>query len=301
LQIISTIQDLVYARTQWSGPIGFVPTMGYLHEGHLALYRQARTENRNLVGSIFVNPIQFAPHEDLNRYPRDLERDLATLERIGVDVVFTPTSEIMYPQGFTTYVTPEGPLATQAESATRPGHFRGVATIVLKLFQLVQPTNVYFGQKDAQQSAVITHMIQDFNMPIRMQALPTIREADGLAMSSRNSYLTPAQRQAATILYQTLQAARTMIEEQPQATPNDILQTMQAMLAREPHLRLDYVEIRDADTFLPLKTLQAPALLLIAAWIGQTRLIDNFVFQADGTWNTGILSSGHSLHKSSTL
>jgi pantoate--beta-alanine ligase len=293
VQIISTIQDLVYARTQWSRLIGFVPTMGYLHEGHLALYRQARTENQTLVGSIFVNPIQFGPHEDLNRYPRNLAQDLATLESLGVDVVFTPSAEAMYPPGFTTFVIPEGPLATQAEGATRPGHFRGVATVVLKLFQLVQPDIVYFGQKDAQQTAVITRMLQDFNMPIKLRALPTIREADGVAMSSRNSYLTPAQRKAATTLYQTLQTGRTTIEAHPHSSPEEIVQTMKDVLAREPEVRLDYVEIRDATTFLPLKTLQPPALLLIAAWIGQTRLIDNFVFQADGRWNTGQFASLH--------
>ena len=290
LQIISTIQDLMNTRTQWSGPVGFVPTMGYLHEGHLALYRQARTESKTLVGSIFVNPIQFAPHEDLNRYPRDLARDLSTLESIGVDVVFTPSTEVMYPPGFTTYVVPEGPLATQAEGATRPGHFRGVATVVLKLFQLVRPATVYFGQKDAQQTAVITRMIEDFNLPITLRALPTIRESDGLAMSSRNSYLTPPQRRAAAVLYQALQAGRIAMEAYPQPTPPEVVQTMKDVLARESQIRLDYVEIRDAITFLTLETLQAPALLLIAAWIGQTRLIDNFVLQADGSWNTGQLT-----------
>ncbi len=287
MQIINTIQDLVYARTQWSGPIGFVPTMGYLHEGHLALYRKARTESQTLVGSIFVNPIQFAAHEDLNRYPRDLARDLATLESVGVDVVFTPSTEVMYPPGFTTYVVPEGPLATQAEGATRPGHFRGVATVVLKLFQLVRPDTVYFGQKDAQQTTVITRMIEDFNLPITLHALPTIREADGLAMSSRNSYLTPSQRHAASVLYQALQAGRAIMEAHPQLTPAEVVQTMKDVLAHEPQIRLDYVEVRDAHTFLTLETLQPPALLLIAAWIGQTRLIDNFVLQTNGTWNIG--------------
>lgn len=296
MQIISTIQDLVSARSQWREPVGFVPTMGYLHEGHLALYQQARKENQTLVGSIFVNPIQFAAHEDLNRYPRNLEGDLATLERIGVDIVFTPTPEIMYPTGFTTYVTPEGPLATQAEGVTRPGHFRGVATVVLKLFQLVQPTNVYFGQKDAQQTAVITRMIQDFNLPIQLHALPTIREADGLAMSSRNSYLTPHERTAATMLYRALQAGQALIEEQPESSPDAILHRMREILSREPQIRIDYVEIRDAETFLPLTKLQPPALLLIAAWLGQTRLIDNFVLRSNGTWDTGQFSQ-HSLHQ----
>ena len=287
MQIISTIQDLVDIRSQWSGPVGFVPTMGYLHEGHLALYRQARIESQTLVSSIFVNPIQFAPHEDLNRYPRNLTHDLSTLESIGVDVVFTPSAETMYPPGFTTFVIPEGPLATQAEGATRPGHFRGVATVVLKLFQLVHPDIVYFGQKDAQQTAVITRMLQDFNMSIKLRALPTIREADGLAMSSRNSYLTPSQRTAATVLYQALQTGRHAIEAHPHSSPEEIVQVMKDVLAREPLARLDYVEIRAASTFLQLETLQPPALLLIAAWIGQTRLIDNFAFQADGNWNTG--------------
>lgn len=287
MQIISTIQDLVYARTQWNGPVGFVPTMGYLHEGHLALYRQARTHNQTLIGSIFVNPIQFAPHEDLNRYPHNLARDLSTLESLGVDVVFTPSVAEMYPPGFTTYVVPEGPLVAEAEGATRPNHFRGVATVVLKLFQLVRPDNVYFGQKDAQQTAVITRMIQDFNLPITIHPLPTIRENDGLAMSSRNSYLTASQRRAATILYRALQAGRMAIETHPQSHAEEIVQTMKEVLAREPEIRLDYLEIRDANTFITRETLQPPALLLVAAWIGSTRLIDNFVLQADGTWNIG--------------
>jgi len=297
LRIINTIQDLLDQRTQWSGPVGFVPTMGYLHEGHLSLYRQARIESRTLVGSIFINPIQFAPNEDLSRYPRDLERDLATLEQIGVDVVFTPSAASMYPPGFTTYVVPQGPLANQAEGASRPDHFRGVSTVVLKLFQLVRPDTTYFGQKDAQQATVITRMVQDFNLPISIHVQPTVREPDGLAMSSRNSYLNPPYRQAAIALYQALQAARTTFERDAHSTAEEMIHAMQAVIAREPLARLDYAEIRDATTFLKLETLTPPAFLLIAAWIGQTRLIDNFVFQADGTWNIGQFAAQHASQK----
>jgi pantoate--beta-alanine ligase len=263
--------------------------MGYLHEGHLSLFRQARAENDILVASIFVNPTQFGPHEDFNRYPRDLERDLHLLDASGVDVVFTPADTDMYPQGFTTYVDPRGPLAEQVEGTTRPGHFRGVATIVLKLFQIVQPDRTYFGQKDAQQVAVISRMIQDFNLAIQLHVLPTTREPDGLAMSSRNTYLLAQDRAAAAVLYKALQAGQAAFRANPLDGPQAVRQAMIKVVASEPSAKLDYAEIRDPRSFLPLETLQAPAVLLLAVSIGSTRLIDNFAFNADGTWDTGTI------------
>jgi pantoate--beta-alanine ligase len=291
MRVINTIQEMEQEYARWSGQIGFVPTMGALHEGHLSLFRRARLENQVLVGSIFVNPLQFGPHEDLNRYPRKLQHDLSMLEDIGVDAVFTPTSESMYPRGFTTYVEPQGPLANEAEGASRPGHFRGVATVVLKLFQLVRPHRAYFGQKDAQQVLVISHMIADFHLPIQLRVLPTIREADGLAMSSRNTYLDPASRAAATVLYRALQAGRETFDARPQDGPQAVARVMREVIASESLIRLDYAEVRDAEDFHLLEQFQAPALLVIAAHVGSTRLIDNFALHADGTWDTGLLVS----------
>ncbi len=191
MQVITTVQEMVDERSKYadSQGVGFVATMGYLHEGHLSLVRQARKENDILMVSIFVNPAQFGPQEDLASYPRDLSGDLQMLEALDVDIVFTPTPEEIYPPGFVTYVEPTGPLATEAEGASRPGHFRGVATVVLKLFQIMQPQQAYFGQKDAQQVAVISRMVKDLNLPVKLRILSTIREADGLAMSTCTSGL----------------------------------------------------------------------------------------------------------------
>src|SRR5262245_373189 len=191
MRVIATAAELVDGRQDWAGTgsTGFVPTMGYLHAGHLSLVRRARAENDVVIASIFVNPAQFSPHEDLSRYPRDLPRDLALLEDAGVDLVFTPSPDDIYPAGFATYVDPVGALAQRLEAASRPGHFRGVATVVAKLFNLVRPDRAYFGQKDAQQVAVIHRMVADLNMAVELRILPTVRDADGLAMSSRNSYL----------------------------------------------------------------------------------------------------------------
>lgn len=292
MHVITTIQEMLIARASWgnSAPVGLVPTMGYLHEGHLSLVRQARAENDFLAASIFVNPTQFGPHEDLARYPRDLPRDLRLLEECGVDVVFTPAAADMYPANFATYIDPGGPLATAAEGASRPGHFRGVATVVLKLFQIIQPERAYFGQKDAQQVAVITRMVTDLNLPVHLCILPTIREASGLALSSRNAYLEPDVRAASTILYQALTAGKQAFESAPSSGQASVTQAsakMQEVIAREPLARLDYAEVRDPTTFSPLETLRAPALLLVAATFGTTRLIDNFLLRPDGSWDCG--------------
>ncbi|TMC20244.1 MAG: pantoate--beta-alanine ligase [Chloroflexi bacterium] len=294
MEIIRTVQALEQAHAQWKGHIGLVPTMGYLHEGHLSLFRQARTENDFVVGSIFVNPTQFGPHEDLERYPRDLARDLHMLEELGTDVVFVPSVAEMYPRGFTTYVAPEGPLVEAAEGATRPGLFRGVATIVLKLFQLVRPQRAYFGQKDAQQAVVINRIVTDLNVPVQLHILPIIRESDGLAMSSRNSYLDRAMRNAASVLYRALQAGKTRFQLHSSFATGftgvqQVVQAMEETVAQEPMAQLIYAQVRDASSFLPLETLHTPALLLIAACVGNTRLIDNFFVRADGTWDEGVM------------
>lgn len=294
MQVITTVQEMRTARDSWprGQRIGLVPTMGYLHAGHLALVEQARAENDCVAVSIFVNPTQFAPHEDLARYPRDLPRDLRLLESCGAGVVFTPTPAEMYPADFVTYVDPGGPLTTAAEGASRPGHFRGVATIVLKLFQIIQPARAYFGQKDAQQVAVIARVITDLNLPVTLRVHPTVREPDGLAMSSRNAYLAADARAASTVLYRALLAGQQMFENAPGAEPARAITAMQEVVASEPRAQLDYIEIRDPATFLPLETLRAPALLLIAASVGSTRLIDNFLLRPDGSWERGSVQEG---------
>jgi len=294
MEVLSTVQALEQARAQWQGQIGLIPTMGYLHEGHLSLFRRARAENDVVVGSIFVNPTQFGPHEDLERYPRDLARDLHMLEELGTDVVFVPSVAEMYPRGFTTYVVAEGPLVEAAEGATRPGLFRGVATVVLKLFQIVRPHHAYFGQKDAQQAVVINRIVTDFNVPVQLHILPIIREGDGLAMSSRNSYLDRAMRNAASVLYRALQAGKVQFQQQSKLAVDptgvqQVIQAMQGAVAQEPLVQLIYAEVRDATSFLPLEILQTPALLLIAACVGDTRLIDNFYVRADGIWDEGVM------------
>ena len=290
MQVISSVEEMVNAHPAWASPddVGFVATMGYLHEGHLALVRQARRENDVLIASIFVNPAQFGPHEDLSAYPRDLPRDLRLLEEAGVDIVFTPTPEAIYPPGFVTYVDPSGPLATEAEGASRPGHFRGVATVVLKLFSIVRPRLAYFGQKDAQQVAVISRMVSDLNLPVQLRILSTVREGDGLAMSSRNAYLNREDRIAARILYQALQAGRTAFEEHPGGAASLASDAMKAVVASEPRARLDYAEVRDPASFLKQEALLVPAVLVIAARVGPARLIDNFLLRADGTWDSGV-------------
>lgn len=293
MQIITTIQEMREARRAWTSSqrVGFVPTMGYLHEGHLSLIQRGRGENDVLVASIFVNPAQFRPDEDFNLYPRNLSRDLQMLEAAGVDVVFTPTPDEIYPPGFVSAVEMAGPLFEKVEGAHRPGHFRGVATVVLKFFQIVQPYQAYFGQKDAQQVAVITRMVIDFNLAVKLRILPTIREIDGLAMSSRNAYLDPEARASATVLYRALQEGRRVFDLHQGDDPRVVVQAMVNTIGTEPRAVLDYATIQDPVSFQPLEVLRAPALLLIAAQVGPARLIDNFLLHADGSWNVGILIS----------
>jgi pantoate--beta-alanine ligase len=290
MRVIATVAELVGDRRAWAstGDIGFVPTMGYLHAGHLSLIQRARAENAVVVASIFVNPAQFGPREDLSHYPRDLPRDLILLEEEGADVVFTPAPKDLYPTAFATYVDPVGALAQRLEAASRPGHFRGVATVVAKLFNLVRPDRAYFGQKDAQQAAVIRQMVADLNFPVDLCVLPTVREADGLAMSSRNSYLGPEDRAAAAALYHALQAGVAAFDARLAGGSDAVRRAMAAALAAEPRVTLDYADLCDPDTFEPLAVLRAPALLSLAARVGPTRLIDNALLRADDTGDLGV-------------
>ena len=275
MMIVSSLAELRSARLLLDGTVGFVPTMGYLHEGHVSLARRAREECDHVAVSIFVNPTQFGPSEDLSKYPRDLESDLRLLEAAGVDLVWTPTTEIMYPPGFATWVEVEG-LTKPLEGASRPGHFRGVTTVVSKLFNAVQPTKAYFGQKDAQQAAVIRKMARDLDFPIEIVVCPTVREADGLAMSSRNSYLSPEERQAATVLFRSLSAARSAYER-GERSAESLRGIMAEVIASEPLAKMQYVSVADYDTLEELETVTGKTLLSMAVFMGKTRLIDNFV------------------------
>jgi pantoate--beta-alanine ligase len=275
MMTVSTLEELRSARLLLDGKIGFVPTMGYLHEGHLSLVRQARAESDHVVVSIFVNPTQFGPSEDLSKYPRDLERDLRLLEPLGVDLIWTPSPEVMYPPGFQTWVEVQE-MTRPLEGAQRPGHFRGVTTVVAKLFNAVQPAKAYFGQKDAQQAAVIRQMTKDLNFPLEVIVCPTVREPDGLAMSSRNVYLDPDQRKAATVLYRALSAAKAAYEK-GERQAEKLRQLMKDTIASELLARMQYVSCADYDTLQELEVVSGKALLSMAVFIGKTRLIDNFV------------------------
>jgi pantoate--beta-alanine ligase len=252
---------------------GFVPTMGYLHEGHLSLVRRARQENGRVAASIFVNPTQFAPTEDLSSYPRNLERDLALLKAENVDLVFTPSDEMMYPSDFqTTILLSE--VTKPLEGTSRPTHFAGVATVVAKLFNIVQPTRAYFGQKDAQQAVVLRQMVRDLNFSLELIVCPIVRESDGLAMSSRNKYLSPDERKAALVLSQSLQQARSAFAN-GERDANLLRQIMTDLINAEPLARLDYVSAAHPDTLAELEQIEDKALLSMAVFIGKTRLIDN--------------------------
>ena len=271
----SALDELRSARLSFSGTVGLVPTMGFLHEGHLSLIRQAREECDHVVVSIFVNPTQFGKNEDLSKYPRDIDRDLKLIEPHGTDLVWMPSAEIMYPKGYQTWVEVEA-ITSPLEGSMRPGHFKGVTTIVAKLFNGVQPHKAYFGQKDAQQVAVIRQMTRDLNFPIEIVVCPTTREADGLAMSSRNVYLDPEQRKAATVLFRSLSAAKEAYDK-GERDAEKLRQTMKDLLASEPLAQMQYVSCADYDTLEELGEIKGKALLSMAVFIGKTRLIDNFV------------------------
>ena len=275
MRTVITLSELGSARRSFSGTVGLVPTMGYLHEGHLSLIRRACEECDHVVVSIFVNPTQFGPREDLSRYPRDLERDLGLIEPLGADLVWTPTEEVMYPAGYQTWVEVET-ITRLLEGSMRPGHFRGVTTVVAKLFNAVQPQKAYFGQKDAQQAAVIRQMTRDLNFPIEIVVCPIVREPDGLAMSSRNVYLNTEERKAATVLYRSLSAARNMYEN-GERDAEALRQIMKEVIASEPLAQMQYVSCADYDTLAELETVTSKTLLSMAVLLGKTRLIDNFV------------------------
>ena len=275
MQTVTTFPELHTARSALPEPVGFVPTMGFLHAGHISLVQRARAECGSVVASIFVNPTQFGPNEDLAKYPRDLPRDLKLLESAGADLVWTPTPESMYPPGFQTWVEVER-LTRGLEGEVRLGHFRGVTTIVAKLFNAVRPDKAYFGQKDAQQAAVIRRMVCDLNFPVEIVVCPTVREADGLAMSSRNTYLNPQERQAATVLFRALSAAKAAYEG-GEREAGILRGVMRETVQAEPLARLQYVSCADYDTLEELERIMGKSLLSMAVRLGKTRLIDNFV------------------------
>jgi pantoate--beta-alanine ligase len=277
MMIVTDLTELRSARAILPEPVGFVPTMGYLHEGHLALVRRAKAECASVVVSIFVNPTQFGPSEDLSAYPRDLERDLHLLDPLGVNLVWTPTPEVMYPTDYQTWVEVEK-LTQPLEGSMRPGHFRGVTTVVSKLFNGVGPQKAYFGQKDAQQAAVIRRMTGDLNYPIEVVVCPIVREPDGLALSSRNKYLNPEQREAATVLYRALSKAR-IAYEAGERDADTLRQIVGQTIASEPLAELQYVSCADYDTLEELNSISGKALLSMAVYLGKTRLIDNFVLE----------------------
>jgi len=261
--------------------LGLVPTMGALHEGHLSLVAKARSECRSVVVSIFVNPTQFGPREDLGRYPRDLERDLGLLAPFQIDAVFAPDAAAMYPSGFDTFVDP-GAVSQPLEGALRPGHFRGVATVVLKLLNLVDPSTAYFGQKDFQQAMVIHRLIEDFNLDVRLALCPIVREPDGLAMSSRNAYLSAEERIMSLGLSHALRRAETVFCHGETRT-EAVVEEMKRVIAAEPCLQLDYAVVADPQTLAPPPVVTAGAVALIAARVGSTRLLDNLILAPPGT------------------
>jgi pantoate--beta-alanine ligase len=278
MQIAKTIAEMKALRMKSLGSVGFVPTMGYLHDGHLALVKQARAENSVVVASIFVNPTQFGPTEDFKTYPRNIERDLALLEKERTDIVFMPSAEEMYPAGFSSWVEVEK-VTDRLEGSCRPGHFKGVATIVAKLFDIVEPTRAYFGQKDAQQALAIKKMAADLNMNLEVIVAPTVRESDGLAMSSRNIYLNPQERQAATVLFKALTLAQNLWEK-GERNAETIRQEMTSLISKEPIAKIEYVSIADTQTLEELSEIDRPALASLAVRIGKTRLIDNVLLSS---------------------
>jgi pantoate--beta-alanine ligase len=323
MTIIAAVAEMQAKRERITGSVGLVPTMGYLHEGHLSLFRRALADNDNVIVSIFVNPTQFGPNEDLDRYPRDLERDITLLDSVhsalsGTQhsaLAFVPSVEEVYPPGFDDWVEVTGPLTERLEGAHRPGHFRGVTTVVARLFRIVRPHRAYFGQKDAQQLRVIRRMVVEQNLGVEIVPMPTIREPDGLALSSRNVYLSPAERQVALAIPRVLALARRLVMEEgvidaeavraavhhlleapvdasrwnagashPEGGPTPVPARPEALVGRaeHPRLALDYVSISDEQTLEELETIDRPALVLLAARVGATRLIDNTVVVPKG-------------------
>jgi len=274
MQVLKTVAAFRAARAG-IGDLGLVPTMGYLHEGHLSLVARARAENAAVAASIFVNPTQFGPNEDLARYPRDLDRDLRLLKAAGADLIFAPEPAEMYPPSFDLSIQVGG-VTDVLEGAVRPDHFAGVATVVAKLFNIVQPTRAYFGQKDAQQCVVIKKLVRDLDMPVEVIVAPTVREADGLALSSRNSYLTPEQRTAAPVIFQALSEARRLFDA-GERDAEVLRHAMREALSHKAELKIDYVSVADPLDLRELATIEQQALASVAVRLGATRLIDNML------------------------
>jgi len=269
------------ALKQGERQLGFVPTMGALHEGHLSLVRAARARCPVVTASIFVNPTQFGPNEDFAKYPRVFERDRELLEAEGVDLLFAPPVEEMYPAGAVTFVTVEE-LSEKLCGRSRPGHFRGVTTVVAKLFHIVEPDVAFFGQKDAAQAAIIRRMVRDLALPVEIAVCPIVREVDGLALSSRNAYLDPAQRKAATVLYRALMRIQALADR-GERDAGKLIAAGKEVVAQEPGIRLDYLEMVDNESLDPVADIAGGALVAIAGFAGATRLIDNIVLQGAGT------------------
>jgi pantoate--beta-alanine ligase len=276
MRVVEKIDEFREIRWELAEPVGFVPTMGYLHEGHLSLVKRAREENETVVVSIFVNPTQFGPREDFKSYPRDTQRDLGMLEPY-TDIVFMPTPEEMYPSGYNSWVDIEG-ITGVLEGASRPGFFRGVATVCAKLFNIVRPTRAYFAQKDAQQLLVIKKMVKELNMPLEIVTCPTIREPDGLAMSSRNTYLDMEQREAATVLYKSLILAQDLYQ-QGERNARTILGGMRELIDKEPLAEIDYISVANTETLQEVEKIEEKALVSMAVRFGKTRLIDNVILE----------------------
>lgn len=281
MKLVETVPEMHRARRACTGSVGVVLTMGFLHDGHLSLVHRARAENDIVITTIFVNPTQFGPAEDLEGYPQDLPRDLALLEDAGVDLVFAPSEQRMYTPGFQTYVSVEE-VTRPLEGAARPGHFRGVTTVVAKLFGLTRPHRAYFGQKDAQQVRVIQQMVTDLNFDLEIVVCPIVREPDGLALSSRNSYLSPAERAAAPVLHRALRAAESRFRA-GERDAKALRSTMREVLAREPLADVEYVSIADRDTLVELAHVDREALASMAVRIGPARLIDNLILKPAAT------------------
>jgi pantoate--beta-alanine ligase len=276
MNVIETITEMRQARKKMAGSVGFVPTMGYLHEGHISLVKRAKEENLSVVVSIFVNPTQFGPKEDFKHYPRNAKRDLAMLEPL-TDIVFMPSDAEMYSEKYDTWVEVKD-ITERLEGAVRPGHFRGVTTVVNKLFNIVEPTRSYFGQKDAQQVTVIKKMVDDLNMNTEVVACPTVREKDGLAMSSRNTYLNPEQRRSAAVLYRALVLALALFQ-QGETDSGVMRREMAELIEKEPLANIDYISVADAGTLKEIHRIKLPALVSMAVKFGKTRLIDNIMLE----------------------
>lgn len=281
IRSVEWMKSAVRAAESAQHVVGFVPTMGALHEGHLSLVRAAKQQCSPVIVSIFVNPKQFGPSEDLEKYPRNLEHDCQLLEALGVDFVFAPEAGEVYPSGFRTSVRVDG-LSEKFEGRVRPGHFDGVCTVVLKLLEIIRPRFAYFGRKDAQQARIVRQMVSDLNLDAEIVVCPIVRESDGLAMSSRNAYLNPNERRAATVLYRSLDAARQRIKNGARAA-GEILDAVNSTIASEKLAKLDYAALVDADSFEKVDFVRGSCLLLIAARVGSTRLIDNmFIDESQG-------------------